>query len=89
MLNIGWSIPRVMNRSGVVSEPILGATAGESPMGLKGDFQFVEARMGQIVNFLLIELENAIQIVNQFFKEVEPLIENSKESPTEGKWVRI
>ena len=57
--------------------------------GLKGDFQFVEARTGQIVNFLLIELENAIEIVNQFFKEVEPLIENSKESPTEGKWVSI
>jgi len=57
--------------------------------GLKGDFQFVEARMGQIVNFLVIELENATEIVNQFFKEVEPLIENSKESPTGGKWVRI
>jgi hypothetical protein len=57
--------------------------------GLKGDFQFVEARMGQIVNFLVIGLENAIEIVNQFFKEVEPLIENSKESPTEGKGVRI
>ena len=57
--------------------------------GLKGDFQFVEARMGQIVNFLVIGLENAIEIVNQFFKEVEPLVENSKESPTEGKGVRI
>jgi hypothetical protein len=57
--------------------------------GLKGDFQFVEARMGQIVNFLVIGLENAIEIVNQFFKEVEPLIENSKESPTEGKAVSI
>jgi len=57
--------------------------------GLKGDFQFVEARMGQIVNFLVIEQENAIEIVNQFFKEVEPLIENSKDSPTDGKWVRI
>jgi len=57
--------------------------------GLKGDFQFVEARMGQIVNFLVIGLENAIEIVNQFFKEVEPLIENSKDSPTGGKWVSI
>ena len=57
--------------------------------GLKGDFQFVEARMGQIVNFLVIGLENAVEIVNQFFKEVEPLIENSKESPTEGKGVSI
>ena len=57
--------------------------------GLKGDFQFVEARMGQIVNFLVIGLENAIEIVNQFFKEVDPLIENSKESPAEGKGVRI
>jgi hypothetical protein len=57
--------------------------------GLKGDFQFVEARMGQIVNFLLIGEENAVEIVNQFFKEVQPLIENSKESPTEGKWVSI
>ena len=57
--------------------------------GLKGDFQFVEARMGQIVNFLVIGLENAVEIVNQFFKEVEPLIENSKESPTEEKRVRI
>ena len=57
--------------------------------GLKGDFQFVEARMGQVVNFLVIGLENAIEIVNQFFKEVEPLIQNSKESPTEGKGVRI
>jgi hypothetical protein len=57
--------------------------------GFKGDFQFVEARMGQIVNFLVIGLENAVEIVNQFFKEVEPLIQNSKESPTEGKGVRI
>lgn len=57
--------------------------------GLKGDFQFVEARMGQIVNFLIIGEENAIAIVNQFFKEVEPLIENSKESPTEEKQVSI
>jgi hypothetical protein len=57
--------------------------------GLKGDFQFVEARMGQIVNFLVIGLENAIEIVNQFFKEVEPLIENSEESLTKGKGVRI
>ena len=57
--------------------------------GFKGDFQFVEARMGQIVNFLVIGLENAIEIVNQFFKEVEPLIENSEESPREGKGVSI
>jgi hypothetical protein len=57
--------------------------------GLKGDFQFVEARMGQIVNFLVIGLENAIEIVNQFFKEVEPLIENSEESLTKGEGVRI
>jgi hypothetical protein len=57
--------------------------------GLKGDFQFVEARMGQIVNFLLIEQENATEIVNQFFKEVEPLIENLKDSPTQGKQVSI
>jgi hypothetical protein len=57
--------------------------------GLKGDFQFVEARMGQIVNFLVIGLENAVEIVNQFFKEVEPLIQNSEESPTEGKWISI
>jgi hypothetical protein len=57
--------------------------------GLKGDFQFVEARMGQIVNFLVIAQENATEIVNQFFKEVEPLIDNSKEPPTEGKGVRI
>jgi hypothetical protein len=45
--------------------------------------------MGQIVNFLVIGQENAAEIVNQFFKEVEPLIENSKESPTEEKWVSI
>jgi hypothetical protein len=57
--------------------------------GLKGDFQFVEARMGQIVNFLVLGLENATEIVNQFFKEVEPLIQNSKEPSTEGKGVRI
>lgn len=57
--------------------------------GLKGDFQFVEARMGQIVNFLLLEEENAIEIVNQFFKQVEPLIENLKDSLTEGKGVNI
>jgi hypothetical protein len=57
--------------------------------GLKGDFQFVEARMGQIVNFLVIGLENAVEIVNQFFKEAEPLIQNSKESPSGGKGVRI
>lgn len=55
--------------------------------GLRGDFQFVEARMGQIVNFLVIGQENAIEIVNQFFNEVEPLIENSKESTT--KWKRV
>ncbi|MGQ9645416.1 MAG: hypothetical protein ACUVWO_02615 [Thermodesulfobacteriota bacterium] len=57
--------------------------------GLKGDFQFVEARMGQIVNFLLIEQESAIEIVNQFFKQVETLIENLKDSPAGGKSVRI
>jgi hypothetical protein len=57
--------------------------------GLKGDFQFVEARMGQIINFLLIEEENAIEIVNQFFRQVEPLIENLTDSPIEGKWVSI
>ena len=38
--------------------------------GLKGDFQFVEARMDQIVNFLVIEKENAIEIANQFFREL-------------------
>ncbi len=57
--------------------------------GLKGDFQFVEASMGQIVNFLLIEEEHAIAIVNQFFKQVEGLIEQTKESPQDGKWVSI
>jgi hypothetical protein len=45
--------------------------------------------MGQIVNLLIIAQESAIEIANQFFKEVEPLIGNSKESPTEGKWVSI
>jgi hypothetical protein len=39
--------------------------------GLKGDFQFVEATMGQIVNFLVIEKENAIEIANQFFRELD------------------
>ncbi len=57
--------------------------------GMKGDFQFVEARMGQIVNFLVIGLENAIEIVNQFFKELETVVENPSELMTEGKGVRI
>jgi hypothetical protein len=35
--------------------------------GLKKDFQFVEARMGQTVKFLLVEKENAIEIAKQFF----------------------
>jgi hypothetical protein len=57
--------------------------------GLKGDFQFVEARMGQIVNFLVIAQENAIEIVNQFFKELEAAVGNLLELKTEGKWVSI
>ena len=57
--------------------------------GLKGDFQFIEARMGQIVNFLLIEQQNAIEIVNQFFKELEAVVGNPLELKTEGKWVSI
>jgi len=57
--------------------------------GLKGDFQFVEARMGQVVNFLLLEQENAIDIANQFLKELEGLLENPKEIQTQDKWVKI
>jgi hypothetical protein len=57
--------------------------------GLKGDFQFVEAKMGQIVNFLVIAQENAIEIANQFFKELEAMVGNPLELNTEGKWVSI
>jgi hypothetical protein len=57
--------------------------------GLRGDFQFVEARMGQIVNLLIIEQENAIEIANQFFKELEAMVGNPLELKTEGKWVNI
>ncbi len=57
--------------------------------GLKGDFQFIEARMGQIINFLLIEEENAIEIVNQFFKMLEAAIGSPLELKNEGKWVSI
>ena len=57
--------------------------------GLKGMFQFVEARMGQIVNLLIIEEENAIEIVNQFFKELEAAVGNPMELKTDGKWVSI
>jgi hypothetical protein len=57
--------------------------------GLKGDFQFVEARMGQIVNFLVIAQENAIEIVNQFFKELEAAVGSPLELVTEGKRVSI
>jgi len=57
--------------------------------GLKGDFQFVEARMGQIVNFLVIEQENAIEIANQFLKELEGLFGNPVEIQTDGRWVKI
>jgi hypothetical protein len=57
--------------------------------GLKGDFQFVEARMGQVVNFLLLEQENAIDIANQFLKELEGLLENPTEVQAQEKWVKI
>ncbi len=57
--------------------------------GVKGDFQFVEARMGQVVNFLLLEQENAIDIANQFLKELEGLVENPIEIQTQDKWVKI
>jgi len=57
--------------------------------GQTGDFQFVEARIGQIVNFLVIEQENAIEIVNQFFEELEAVVGNPLELKTEGKWVSI
>jgi len=57
--------------------------------GFKGDFQFVEARMGQIVNFLIVGEESAVEIVNQFFKEVGPLIESSRETLTEGSWISL
>jgi len=45
--------------------------------------------MGQIVNFLVIAQENAIEIVNQFFKELEALVGNPLELKIEGKGVRI
>jgi hypothetical protein len=45
--------------------------------------------MGQIVNFLVIAQENAIEIVNQFFKELEAVVGNPSELKTEGKWVSI
>jgi hypothetical protein len=57
--------------------------------GLRGDFQFVEARMGQIVNFLVIGEENAIEIANQFFKELEAAVGDPLELKTEGKGVSI
>ena len=57
--------------------------------GLKGDFQFVEARMGQIVNLLIIAQENAIQIVNQFFKELEGMVGNPLELKIDEKRVSI
>jgi hypothetical protein len=57
--------------------------------GLNGDFQFAEARMGQIVNLLAVEKENAIEIANQFFKELEAVVGNPSELMTEGKGVRI
>jgi hypothetical protein len=57
--------------------------------GLKGDFQFVEARMGQIVNFLVIAQENAIAIANQFFKELEAVVKNPLELKPAGKGVSI
>jgi hypothetical protein len=57
--------------------------------GLKGDFQFVEARMGQIVNFLVIAQENAIEIANQFFEELEAMVGNPLKLKIDGKWVSI
>jgi len=57
--------------------------------GLRGDFQFVEARIGQIVNFLVIAQENAIEIANQFFKELEGMVGNPLELKIDGKWVSI
>ena len=57
--------------------------------GLRGDFQFVEARMGQIVNFLVLAQENAIEIANQFFQELEGMVGNPLELKIDGKWVSI
>jgi len=57
--------------------------------GLNGEFQFVEAMMGHVVNFLVIEEQNAIDIANQFLKELGPVGGNPMETQTGGKWVRI
>jgi len=57
--------------------------------GLKGEFQFLEAIRGLVITFLVIEAENAIEIADQFFKELETLIGNPLDCPTEGKWIEV
>lgn len=57
--------------------------------GLKGEFQFIEAVMGQVVNFLVIEEVNAIEIANQFFNELEAVAGSPAEFPEKEKWVKI
>ena len=47
--------------------------------GSKGDFQFVQVKMGQIVNFLVIGEKNAIEIAKQFLKELEEVVGNPLE----------
>lgn len=57
--------------------------------GPQGDYVFLETVMGQVVTAVPVESETAIGAANEFFEEVQTLIESPKISPTEGERVVV
>lgn len=57
--------------------------------GPQGDYVFLETVMGQVVTAVPVESESAIGAANEFFKEVQTLIENPKISPPGGEQVVV
>jgi len=54
---------------------------------LEGKFLFLETFLGQVVNLHYVEAEAAIEVGNQFIKDLEGWAEDSTEKPTEASWV--
>ena len=54
---------------------------------LEGKFLFLETFLGQVVNLHYVEAEGAIEVGNQFIKDLEGWAEDSTEKPTEASWV--
>jgi hypothetical protein len=57
--------------------------------GPQGGYVFLEAVMGQVVTAVSVESESAVGAANEFFKEVQTLIENPILSPMGGEQIVV